>query len=167
MSLADTRNVIVATACNNAFRVLRTHENLNLYVYYYMYDVTKENLCKSYEVNLINTHLPFIPKIPQMMVPCFDRSTITELEKKPTEFRYFYDILIYPSSQTFTSWLVFQRDQTNQNYFLKMSLKINDFMGNLIPIRLLSLPAPIYSTEKYKIFFELYPFLNIWDNVVV
>lgn len=106
-------------------------------------------------------------KIFQMMIPCYSQSALTEFREKSQEYRNFLHILVYPMSQSLDSWAVFQPDQNNQNYFLKMLLTINNITNNLIPIRLLTLPQPTYSTDKYIIFNELYPFINIWKKVVV
>lgn len=164
------------TACTYTFGRIRSTDRKYrqyLYLYHNYYDTINEPMCLHGTVELSKSY-DIGNSTEQAMIPCYGRLSITETNfLRPgitethtlPESHFFYKFLIFPTSNTFSSWLVFQYNKFIKTYTLIKWFYVSNIEEYLIPANLLIFQPPMRTTDISEIYVILYPFILTWKEV--
>lgn len=145
----------------DTLRTMNQNYNDELYIAYNFFSseiLKREGLCKSRNLTIVTSENPVLQK----MIPCFNKPAF--IEGKSHSFKINTTIHIYPTNESFTSWLVF--NCTTSYCTLKTWLIINDIWTNLVPIELFGLVMPVFHSDPIYIYIYLFDYIKKWDHLM-
>lgn len=131
----------------------------NLYVDYIRFGYA-EYIFEDHTVNIFKN----IQDIPQKMIPCYNRPAFTDFQYNSNTVNI--KVHIYPTEESYESWLVFDCNKNKNHCILKTWFRINIEEKDLVPIALFTLGSPGFyhlQTNMYTLLFNVF---RKWDYVI-
>lgn len=159
------------TACTYAMNELRkTYSQVknDIFLNHHYYSKINGSLCKMVVVKLLDLNKRLSTRktrTEQIVIPCYGRTFTLNAEIPAKDAHNFQRILMYPTDENYTSWLVFEYDMVTKTYVLIRWYHMTPIMYNLIPTDLLMFPPPTELTETSPIYAALLPFISTWYHL--